>query len=165
MLATATQRPEPAWQVEYAMEAISQSGLAVGVLTAEGIVLAAEKRMSSKLLDTGKSPEKMYKIDDHIACAVAGITSDANILINYCRLASQRYLFQYDEAVPLENLLMTVCDTKQGYTQYGGEHSIWWAARWSSLMSASFRGRPAAVRRELPVCGVGQALWLPAVPE
>ena len=165
MLATATQRPEPAWQVEYAMEAISQSGLAVGVLTAEGIVLAAEKRMSSKLLDTGKSPEKMYKIDDHIACAVAGITSDANILINYCRLASQRYLFQYDEAVPLENLLMTVCDTKQGYTQYGGEHSIWWAARRSSLMSASFRGRPAAVRRELPVCGVGQALWLPAVPE
>lgn len=147
------------------MEAISQSGLAVGVLTAEGIVLAAEKRMSSKLLDTGKSPEKMYKIDDHIACAVAGITSDANILINYCRLASQRYLFQYDEAVPLENLLMTVCDTKQGYTQYGGEHSIWWAARRSSLMSASFRGRPAAVRRELPVCGVGQALWLPAVPE
>ena len=165
MLATATQRPEPARQVEYAMEAISQSGLAVGVLTAEGIVLAAEKRMSSKLLDTGKSPEKMYKIDDHIACAVAGITSDANILINYCRLASQRYLFQYDEAVPLENLLMTVCDTKQGYTQYGGEHSIWWAARRSSLMSASFRGRPAAVRRELPVCGVGQALWLPAVPE
>lgn len=108
------------FQVEYAMEAISQSGLAVGVLTKEGVVLAAEKRMSSKLLDTGKTPEKMYKIDDHIACAVAGITSDANILVNYCRLASQRYLFQYDEAVPLENLLMTVCDTKQGYTQYGG---------------------------------------------
>ena len=126
----ATQRPlKPSRQVEYAMEAISQSGLAVGVLTAEGIVLAAEKRMSSKLLDTGKSPEKMYKIDDHIACAVAGITSDANILINYCRLASQRYLFRYDEAVPLENLLMTVCDTKQGYTQYGGEHAIWSAAR------------------------------------
>ena len=59
----ATQRPlKPSRQVEYAMEAISQSGLAVGVLTAEGIVLAAEKRMSSKLLDTGKSPEKMYKI-------------------------------------------------------------------------------------------------------
>jgi len=109
------------FQVEYAMEAISQSGLAVGVLTKDGVVLAAEKRMSSKLLDTGKTPEKMYKIDDHVACAVAGITSDANILVNYCRLASQRYLFQYDEPVPLENLLMTVCDTKQGYTQYGGQ--------------------------------------------
>ena len=117
------------FQVEYAMEAISQSGLAVGVLTKDGVVLAAEKRMSSKLLDTGKTPEKMYKIDDHVACAVAGITSDANILVNYCRLASQRYLFQYDEPVPLENLLMTVCDTKQGYTQYGGESrpspSVW----------------------------------------
>lgn len=103
------------------MEAISQSGLSVGLLTSEGVILAAEKKMSSKLLDTGKKPEKMYKIDDHIACAVAGITSDANILVNFCRLTSQRYLFQYDEAVPMEHLLMTVCDTKQGYTQYGGQ--------------------------------------------
>ena len=102
------------------MEAIGQSGLAVGVLTREGVVLAAEKRMSSKLLDTGKAAEKMFKIDDHIACAAAGITSDANILINYCRVSSQQYLFRYDEPVPMENLLMTLCDTKQGYTQYGG---------------------------------------------
>jgi len=109
------------YQVEYAMEAIGQSGLAVGVLTREGVVLAAEKRMSSKLLDTGKAAEKMFKIDDHIACAAAGITSDANILINYCRVSSQQYLFRYDEPVPMENLLMTLCDTKQGYTQYGGQ--------------------------------------------
>jgi 20S proteasome subunit alpha 3 len=102
------------------MNAIGQSGLAVGVLTSQGVVLAAEKRMSSKLLDTGKAAEKMYQIDDHIVCAVAGITSDANILINYCRVASQQHLFRYDEAIPLENLLMNVCDTKQGYTQYGG---------------------------------------------
>ena len=92
------------------MEAISQSGLSVGLLTSEGVILAAEKKMSSKLLDTGKKPEKMYKIDDHIACAVAGITSDANILVNFCRLTSQRYLFQYDEAVPMEHLnLKTHC--------------------------------------------------------
>ena len=152
------------YQVEYARESVKRGTTTVGLKYKEGVILIVDKRISSKLIIID-SIEKMYKIDDHIACAVAGITSDANILINYCRLASQRYLFQYDEAVPLENLLMTVCDTKQGYTQYGGEHSIWWAARRSSLMSASFRGRPAAVRRELPVCGVGQALWLPAVPE
>merc|ERR1712166_365223 len=39
----------------------------------------------------------------------------------HCRVAAQRHLFQYDEPVPMENLLMTLCDTKQGYTQYGGQ--------------------------------------------
>lgn len=109
------------YQVEYAMEAINQSGLCVGILTKEGVIMAAEKRMSSRLLDTGKTPEKMYKIDSQISCAVAGINSDANILIQHCRVAAQRHLFAYNEPVPMENLLMTICDTKQGYTQYGGQ--------------------------------------------
>ena len=64
--------------------------------------------------------EKMYKIDDHVACAVAGITSDANILINHARLISQRYLYAYQEPIPIESLLQQVCDLKQGYTQFGG---------------------------------------------
>jgi len=62
----------------------------------------------------------MYKIDDHISCAVAGITADANILLNYARLEAQRYFLTYQEPIPLEHLLQIVCDLKQGYTQYGG---------------------------------------------
>ena len=108
----------------------------------------------------------MYRIDDHIACAVAGITADANILLNFSRLAAQRYsflfrccavhgachcacdnttrpkltaapgvrqqryLFAYQEPVPVEQLVQQVCDTKQGYTQYGGMYAAsavsWW---------------------------------------
>jgi len=108
------------YQVEYAMEAISQAGAAVGVLSNEGIVLGCEKRVTSKLLDIRKLTEKLYKIDDHVACALAGITADANILINYARLAAQRYFFTYQEPMPLEQLLQVVCDLKQGYTQFGG---------------------------------------------
>ncbi len=96
----------------------------------------------------------MYKLDDHIACSVAGITgqsilrtsalfraahfaafraagrrdvcsytlwvlgcadlaADANILINSCRLAAQRYYFAYQEPMPVEQLVQTICDTKQ----------------------------------------------------
>jgi len=108
------------YQVEYAMEAISQAGSAVGILAKEGVVLAAEKRITSKLLDIRRLTEKMYKIDDHVACAVAGITADANILINYARLAAQRYAYAYQEPIPIEQLLQIVCDLKQGYTQFGG---------------------------------------------
>merc|ERR1711935_736776 len=83
-------------------------------------VLAAEKKISSKLLEPAKSSEKMYMIDDHVACAVAGITADANILINQARLHAQRYMFSYQEPQPVEQLVQRLCDEKQLYTQYGG---------------------------------------------
>jgi len=108
------------YQVEYAMEAISHAGAAIGVLSKEGVVLAAERKITSKLLDSLGQSEKMYKIDNHIGCAVAGITADANILINYARLSAQRYTFAYSEPVPIEYLVQQLCDLKQGYTQYGG---------------------------------------------
>jgi 20S proteasome subunit alpha 3 len=108
------------YQVEYAMEAISQAGAAVGILAKDGVVLAAEKRITSKLLDVRKSTEKMHKLDDHVSVAVAGITSDAHILLNYARLEAQRYFYLYNEPIPIEQLLQIVCDLKQGYTQYGG---------------------------------------------
>jgi len=53
-------------------------------------------------------------------CAVAGMTADANILINFCREAAQRYLLTYNEDIPCEQLVRRVCDLKQGYTQRGG---------------------------------------------
>jgi len=62
----------------------------------------------------------MFKIDDHIACAVAGLTSDANVLVNYARIHSQRAFIQYGEPVPVEQLVQTLSDLKQGYTQFGG---------------------------------------------
>lgn len=107
------------YQVEYAMIAIEQAGVAIGMLCTDGIVLAAERKVASKLLEM--ETEKMYKIDDHVAVAVAGITADANILINYARVAAQRYKLQYQEPIPIEQLLQSVCDTKQGYTQFGGQ--------------------------------------------
>ncbi len=54
----------------------------MGILCTDGIVLAAERKTTSKLLAPSKSSDKIYQIDGHIACVVAGLTSDANILIN-----------------------------------------------------------------------------------
>ncbi|KAI3694880.1 hypothetical protein L1987_77862 [Smallanthus sonchifolius] len=108
------------YQVEYAMEAIGNAGSAIGILSKDGVVLVGEKKVTSKLLQTSTSTEKMYKIDDHIACAVAGIMSDANILINTARVQAQRYTFSYQEPMPVEQLVQSLCDTKQGYTQFGG---------------------------------------------
>lgn len=56
-----------------------------------------------------------------MVCSVAGITSDANVLTNELRLIGQRYLFQYGESIPCEQLVSWLCDVKQAYTQYGGK--------------------------------------------
>jgi Proteasome subunit/Proteasome subunit A N-terminal signature len=70
-------------QVEYAIEAINNAGTCVGILAGDaGIVLAAERKTVSKLLAPSKTSEKTYKLDDATSCVVAGLTADANILIN-----------------------------------------------------------------------------------
>ncbi|KTW27552.1 proteasome core particle subunit alpha 3 [Pneumocystis jirovecii RU7] len=108
------------FQVEYALEAISRAGTALGVLAEDGIVLAAEKKVISKLLEQNTSSEKLYVVDDHMICAVAGITADANILIDYTRRTAQKYLLTYNKHIPCEQLVKSLCNIKQGYTQYGG---------------------------------------------
>jgi len=108
------------YQVEYAMEAINLAGSTVGVLAEDGVVLAGEKKTTSKLLDQAKQHEKLFQLDDAMFCAVAGLTSDANILINRLRLTAQQNAYSFSEPMPVEQLVTSICDYKQGYTQFGG---------------------------------------------
>lgn len=55
-----------------------------------------------------------------MVCCVAGITSDANVLINELRAIAQRHTLQFGDPIPCEQLVMRLCDVKQAYTQYGG---------------------------------------------
>lgn len=107
-------------QVEYAIEAINNAGTCVGILAKDGIVMASEKKITSSLLAPAKSSEKTYKLCQHAACNVAGLTADANILIDQARLRAGRYNYQYCEPIPVEQLVEHVCNYKQAYTQYGG---------------------------------------------
>jgi 20S proteasome subunit alpha 3 len=51
---------------------------------------------------------------------LAGLTADANSIVNYARSAAQQHLYSYNEDIPVEALAQRVCNMKQGYTQYGG---------------------------------------------
>merc|ERR1712062_271167 len=109
------------YQVEYAMEAIGHAGVSLGILANDGILLAAERKSSNKLLDEVSYSEKIYRIYDDMACSVAGITADANVLTNELRLIAQRHYLQYQEAIPCEQVFSSLCDLKQAYTQFGGK--------------------------------------------
>lgn len=62
----------------------------------------------------------MYKLDEHVVCAVAGLASDANLLLSQARVIAQRYLLRFGDRVPVETLVTQVCDYKHVYTQTGG---------------------------------------------
>ena len=85
-----------------------------------GVVLASERRVVSKLLTPPKVSDKVYKISSHVVVSVAGMAADASILINQCRLKAARHHYQYGEDAPVEQVVEAVCNYKQAYTQYGG---------------------------------------------
>ena len=49
-----------------------------------GIVLACEKKLSSKLL-VPNSVRKIHELDTHIMCASSGLQADAKTLIDHAR--------------------------------------------------------------------------------
>lgn len=66
------------YQVEYAMEAISLAGIALGVLAKDGIVIAAEKKVTSKLLEQTASAEKIYKLNEYVYLSPEGERADGH---------------------------------------------------------------------------------------
>ena len=72
------------------MEAVGHAGTCMGILAKDGIVLCAEKKNQHKLLDINPmAAEKIFQIDDHVAVGIAGITADANALIEQLRLSGR----------------------------------------------------------------------------
>ena len=107
------------YQVEYAREAVKRGTASIGVRTADGVVLAVDKRIRSPLLE-GQSVEKLHKADDHVGIASAGHVADARQLIDFARRRAQVNQLRYGEPIGVETLTKEVTDHIQQYTQVGG---------------------------------------------
>ncbi|KAI9092349.1 nucleophile aminohydrolase [Phlyctochytrium arcticum] len=97
------------FQVEYAIEAIKLGSTAVGIQTSEGVVLAVEKRVTSTLLEP-TSIEKIIEIDQHLGCAISGLTADSRTMIDHARVEAQNHTFTYNERIKVESVTQAVCD-------------------------------------------------------
>ncbi|MEW5936579.1 MAG: archaeal proteasome endopeptidase complex subunit alpha [Candidatus Thermoplasmatota archaeon] len=107
------------FQVEYARVAVGRGTTTVGIKFKDGVVLLADKRVGSKLVES-RSIEKIFQIDEHIGCATSGLVADARVLVDYARVVAQINKVTYSEKIFVENLVKRICDYKQNYTQYGG---------------------------------------------
>ena len=106
-------------QVEYAEKTVRLGSSSIGMACSDGIFIIADKRMEDKLI-VPKSASKIYEIDTHIISSVAGIVSDARILIDKAQLLAQQHKVTYDSPVEPELITKEISDIKQQFTQYGG---------------------------------------------
>ncbi|QCC60194.1 archaeal proteasome endopeptidase complex subunit alpha [Natrinema thermotolerans] len=107
------------YQVEYAREAVKRGTASVGVRTPDGVVLAANRQISSPLMERS-SVEKIHKADDHVGVASAGHVADARQLIDLARRRAQGEQLRYGQEIGVETLTRSITDHIQEYTQTGG---------------------------------------------
>jgi proteasome alpha subunit len=107
------------YQVEYALELVKRGSPIVGVRSKEGVILSAIEPKLSKLAAPSNS-KKIFKIDDHVGVAIAGLSPDARVLIRQARLYSQSNKMTYDEPIDVEDLTSGIGDLFQRYTQNAG---------------------------------------------
>ena len=107
------------YQVEYALELVKRGAPIVGVYSPEGVILAADETPESTL-DDPNYLKKIFQFDDHVGAAIAGLSSDARVLMGQGRVFCQSNRLLYDEPADIEALIGTLSSRIQVYTQHGG---------------------------------------------
>ncbi|XP_014510305.1 proteasome subunit alpha type-1-B-like isoform X2 [Vigna radiata var. radiata] len=86
------------FQVEYAMEAVKQGSAAIGLRSKTHVVLACVNKANSELSSHQK---KIFKVDNHIGVAIAGLTADGRVLSRYMRSECINYNHTYESPLPV----------------------------------------------------------------
>lgn len=122
-------------QVEYAEKAVRLGSSSIGIVCVDGVLILADRRTEDKLI-VQKSINKIHEIDEHIIGSVAGILSDARVLIERAQLISQQHRVTYDSPIEPESVIKDISNVKQQFTQYGGARPFG-----VSLMLAGVNGK------------------------
>jgi len=106
-------------QVEYAEKTVRLGSSSIGFVCQDGVFIISDKRIKDKLV-VPESANKIYEIDSHIFGSVAGIMSDARVLIERVQVLSQQNRVTYDSPIEPELVIKEIANTQQQFTQYGG---------------------------------------------
>jgi proteasome alpha subunit len=106
------------FQVEYAIEAVRRGTTAIVCRNNNSVVFAVEKK-SAELQEVIGS-EKIFKVDEHIGVAIAGLTADARVLVDRARVQAQVNILNYDEKISVKDSTLNICEYLQLFTQNAG---------------------------------------------
>jgi len=74
----------------------------VGIVTKEGVVVAAEKRATMGYLIAHKAVTKVVQITDRIAMTIAGMVGDAQMLSKYLKAELELYEIRHNKKVTVK---------------------------------------------------------------
>lgn len=91
------------FQVEYAKKAVDNSGNIISIRGKDGVVIATEKFLISKLYEP-TSNTRIFSVGEHISCGVAGFYPDAYALVEQCRSYAQEFRMDHGYPIPINIL-------------------------------------------------------------
>lgn len=90
-LSVATFSPDGrVFQVEYAAKTVENSGLVLGAIFKDGVLLATDKFLPSKLM-LPTTATRTFRIAKHVICSVSGNLPDARQLVSRARAEAAEY--------------------------------------------------------------------------
>jgi 20S proteasome subunit alpha 6 len=116
------------YQLEYAMEAVNQGNLLLGLKSKNHVVLCGLKSSSHDTLSYHQ--EKLFKVSSHMGMGVAGLTPDGSkikmfinlfsffsfhhlgLLHKYMKNETLNYNYVYNADYPVERLVTKIAESK-----------------------------------------------------
>jgi len=85
-------------------EKVTKTGTTtLGMVCKEGVVIATETRATMGTLIAHKETKKLYKIDEHLALATAGLVGDLQVLARYLSAEANLYRLKREVKMPVES--------------------------------------------------------------
>jgi len=106
------------FQVEYAAKAVENSGTAIGLRVKDGVVLAVEKLLVSKMLVPGTT-RRIHTVDRHCGLAMSGLVADGRQIVNRARAEATEYRKFYGIDISGKVLNERLSNFMQLYGLYG----------------------------------------------
>ncbi|KAG5924316.1 hypothetical protein E4U61_000872 [Claviceps capensis] len=106
------------FQVEYAVKAVESGGTSIGIRCKDGVVLAVEKAVPSKLVKAG-ADKRIGTIDSHIGLVYSGMVPDGRHFITRARDEACSWRENFKTPIPISDLASRMGSYAQAYTMYG----------------------------------------------
>ncbi|KAI5288719.1 putative proteasome subunit alpha type-7, partial [Ascosphaera acerosa] len=105
------------FQVEYAVKAVENGGTAIGIKCKDGVILAVEKIIVSKLLKPGAN-KRISTVDRHVGIVSAGLVPDGRHFASRAREEAASWRSTYKGPIPTAVLASRLGGYAQAYTLY-----------------------------------------------
>jgi len=93
----------------------------LGMVCKNGVVIATETRATMGTLIAHKATKKLYKIDEHLALATAGLVGDLQLLARYLSAEANLYRLKRDKKMPVKSaatLMSNILNQRKFFPYY-----------------------------------------------